>query len=315
MFQVQPLPFKPPRLHGLSERLLVSHYENNYGGAVRRLNAIERTLAGLDWGEASVFEIAGLKREELVAANSMVLHEIYFNGLGGAGDPNAALAEAIERDFGSVGAWRREFTAIGKALAGGSGWVLLNWSERLGKLVNQWSPDATNCLADGRPVLALDMYEHAYHIDFGAKAGAYVDTFMGNIHWERVDARFRAVVQGGPSIEPGAPLEPFDVSAESLRDMIDGREPVIVLDVRLEEDRAKVPERVTVAELRPSEAVAEWARDLPRDRPVVVYCMYGFQVSREPVAELRRRGIDARALAGGIAAWRASGGKTVPLAG
>ncbi|MFX5684566.1 superoxide dismutase, partial [Acinetobacter baumannii] len=79
--QIMPLPFKPPRLDGLSERLLASHYENNYGGAVRRLNAIERRLGETDWNAAPVFDINGLKREELVAANSAILHEIYFDGL------------------------------------------------------------------------------------------------------------------------------------------------------------------------------------------------------------------------------------------
>src|SRR3954447_20663439 len=85
--EVAPLPFKPSRLDGLSERLLASHYENNYGGAVRRLNAIEQKLAALDWDKAAVFEINGLKREQLIAANSMILHEAYFASLGGAGDP------------------------------------------------------------------------------------------------------------------------------------------------------------------------------------------------------------------------------------
>src|SRR5262249_30095008 len=121
LHQVMPLPFKPPRLVGLSERLLASHYENNYGGAVRRLNAIERRLNELDWGATTpVFDINGLKREELIAANSAILHEIYFNGLGGSGDAAGDLAAALERDFGSVAAWRSQFMACGKAQAGGS---------------------------------------------------------------------------------------------------------------------------------------------------------------------------------------------------
>ena len=101
MHAVKPLPFKPPHLNGLSERLLASHYENNYGGAVRRLNAIEADLAGIDWSKAPVFRVNGLKREELIAANSMILHELYFAGLGEESRPGAALAEAIGRDFGS----------------------------------------------------------------------------------------------------------------------------------------------------------------------------------------------------------------------
>lgn len=140
-YEAIPLPFKPNALHGLSERLLVSHYENNYGGAVRRLNAIDAQLAALDWPTAAVFEINGLGRERLVAANSTILHEIYFNGLGGSGELADGIAEALERDFGSVDRWRAEFIAMGKVLAGGSGWVLMSWSQRFGRLLNQWAAD------------------------------------------------------------------------------------------------------------------------------------------------------------------------------
>src|SRR5262249_55953159 len=98
------------------------------------------------------------------------------------------LAQALERDFGSVIAWRAEFTGMAKALAGGSGWAILAWSERLGRLVNQWAADHTHGLAGAIPILALDMYEHAYHLDFGAKAAAYVDQAMANLNWERIGA-------------------------------------------------------------------------------------------------------------------------------
>src|SRR5262249_3269644 len=156
------------------ERLLVSHYENNYGGALRRLNVIRMRLRSLDWTHAPSFEINGLKREELVAASSVILHEVYFDSLGGHGDtppsgraePTAGLARALERDFGSVRGWREEFTGMAKALADGSGWVNLGWSERLGRLVNQWAADHAHALAAATPILALDRYEHAYHLDF-----------------------------------------------------------------------------------------------------------------------------------------------------
>ena len=125
-YAVAPLPFKPGRLAGLSEKMLVSHYQNNYGGALRRLNVIADRLAAMDFGKAPVFDINGLKREELIALGSITLHEIYFSGLGGNGEgPRGDLAGAIERDFGSVQKWRAEFVAMGKALGGGSGWVLL----------------------------------------------------------------------------------------------------------------------------------------------------------------------------------------------
>ena len=184
--EVLPLPFKPHRLDGLSDRLLVSHYENNYGGAVRRLNAIDGRLAGLDFGAATVFDLNGLGRERLIAANSMILHEAYFDALGGSGEPGGRLGRALERDFGSVDRWRAEFTAMGKALAGGSGWALLIWSERLGRLTNQWAADHCHTLAGGQPILALDMYEHSYHMDYGARAAAYVDAFMAAVNWSNV---------------------------------------------------------------------------------------------------------------------------------
>lgn len=80
-YEIKPMPFDPKSISGISEKVLVSHYENNYGGAVKRLNAITAQLAELDFAKAPNFVINGLKREELIAANSMILHEIYFDGL------------------------------------------------------------------------------------------------------------------------------------------------------------------------------------------------------------------------------------------
>jgi superoxide dismutase, Fe-Mn family len=183
-YATKPLPFDPKDIKGISEKVLVSHYENNYVGAVKRLNAIGTQLAELDFAKAPVFMINGLKREELIATNSMILHEVYFEGLGGGGAPKGALADAITKDFGSIERWRTEFTAMGKAEGGGSGWVILAYSPRDKRLVNQWAADHTTTLAGGRPVLVLDMYEHAYHMDYGAKAAAYVDVYMEAIRWE-----------------------------------------------------------------------------------------------------------------------------------
>src|SRR5712691_7019014 len=114
-YQAKPMPFDPKSISGISEKVLVSHYENNYVGAVKRLNAIGTQLAELDFAKAPNFVINGLKREELVASNSMILHEIYFDGLGGGSKPSGALQDAIARDFGSMERWRSEFVAMGKA--------------------------------------------------------------------------------------------------------------------------------------------------------------------------------------------------------
>jgi len=302
---------------------------NNYGGAVRRLNAIRARLAALDLARTPVFEINGLKREELVAAGSVILHEIYFDSLGGHGDnpptgleePPAELAQALERDFDSVMAWRTEFTAMAKALAGGSGWVILAWSERLGRLVNHWAADHAHGLAGAAPVLALDMYEHAYHLDFGAKAAAYVDQLMANLNWERIGARYRLAIGEAEEEDElflpfGAPAqEEARISAEELKARLendDDRRPVL-LDLCLHRDLPRRTDMLADASMHAPAALPRWVEELPRGRPIVVYCICGFQVSGTAVRELRQRGYDARALVGGITAWHAIGGTTVPL--
>ena len=203
--RIQQLPFEPAALHGLSDKLLRSHHQNNYGGAVKRLNAIRAQLAALEFATAPGFQLNGLKREELIATNSMLLHELYFGSLGGDGQSMVpAMTLALEANFGSVERWRSEFVAMGKAQGGGSGWVLLTFQPREGTLVNQWAADHTHALAGGVPILALDMYEHSYHMDFGAAAGSYVDAFMANIDWAQVYERYQLAVHGASA---GRPLE------------------------------------------------------------------------------------------------------------
>ena len=194
-YAMKPLACDPTRIKGMSEKLITSHYENNYGGAVNRLNAIIGQLAQLDFASAPGFLINGLKREELIASNSMILHELFFASLGEESAPEGPLRDALIGDFGNIERWQAEFSAMGKAQGGGSGWVLLTWSPRDRKLLNQWAMDHTTTLAGGRPILALDMYEHSYHMDYGARAAAYVDAFMAAINWPNV-ARAYAELAG-----------------------------------------------------------------------------------------------------------------------
>jgi len=191
--QPVPLAFDPKAVPGLSERLLISHHDNNYVGAVKRLGAIGTELASLDPATAPGYRIDGLKREELMAWNSMLLHEIYFSQFGAPGRPGSPLAAAIEHSFGSEARWRSEFAGMGKALGGGSGWVILAWSPRDGRLVNTWAADHTMSLAGGTPIAVLDMYEHAYAMDYGAKAAAYVDAVMAALDWRAADRRFATI--------------------------------------------------------------------------------------------------------------------------
>jgi Fe-Mn family superoxide dismutase len=305
-FQTKPISFKPTRLKGLSAKLIASHYENNYGGAVRRLNAIRGELAALDPATIPPFRLNGLKREELIATNSMLLHEAYFEamGEGGGGYPPGPLAEAMTRDFGSEAKWRAEFVAMGKALRGGSGWVLLTRSPRDGTLSNVWAADHTHTLAGGTVVLALDMYEHSYALDFGANADAYVEAFMANIAWERIASRFAG---SAPATRP------HTVDTLAARRLIESDPNIFVIDARLADDAASVPVRLPRARRAPPNQVDAVAASLPKGAKAVVYCAWGFEIGGDCAAKLRERGIDAVAVAGGIGTWRADGLPTEPL--
>ena len=294
-FQIKPLGLDPGKLTNLSERLIVSHHENNYSGAVKRLNAIRKQLGDLDWATAPVFVVNGLKREELIAANSAFLHELYFDALGGNGVlPSCGLSVALERDFGSVEQWRLEFTTLAKAMGGGSGWALLSWSSREGCLINHWAADHTHLLAGATPLLALDMYEHAYHIDFGAKAAAYVDAFMKNILWDKVYRRYGDAV-AADALALGAELATASVNAAR------------VIDVRRAEDYAAGEDMIEGAAWRDPARLGEWSRQLDLKQPVLVYCLKGLDIGRSAALSLRARGFDARYLVGGVNAWRAAG--------
>lgn len=296
--RMQSLPFDGASLRGLSQKLIDSHHQNNYGGAVKRLNAIRAQLVQTSFASAPGFQLNGLKREELIATNSMLLHELYFDSLGGDGQTmEPACTLALAANFGSVERWRDEFMAMGKALGGGSGWVLLVFQPRDGTLVNQWSADHTHALAGGVPILALDMYEHAFHLDYGAAAGAYIDAFMANIHWAKVYARYQAAVHAASE---GGGVEKAQLG-DALR-----------VDVRRAGVFEKASTMLPEASWRDPGQVASWASELPTDREVVVYCVYGHEVGRATAMRLRAAGIRARHLEGGIDGWQAAGHPVVP---
>lgn len=195
-FRVQPLTFNPEKINGLSAKLITSHHDNNYVGAVNRLNAISEQLAKLDFAETPSFTLNGLKREEHIAYNSTILHELYFECLGQAPTrPSGVFAQALARDFGSLDHWKAEFAATGKALGGGSGWVILAYAPRDKRLFTHWAADHSMAPAGGVPLLALDMYEHAYQMDYGADAGKYVDGFMQTIRWTTPERLYREALR------------------------------------------------------------------------------------------------------------------------
>jgi len=187
-YEVKPLPFNPGKLKGISEKLIVSHHDKNYAGAVKRLGAIEQKIAELP-SDAAPFQMGSLKREALIAMNSMILHEYYFDNLGGDGSISGKVKEIIARDFGSVDAWQRDFKLTGQSLSGGSGWVILAYSPHEKRTYNVWSSDHQVTLAAGIPLLVMDMYEHAYQMDYGPDANSYINAFFANANWDQVNKR------------------------------------------------------------------------------------------------------------------------------
>lgn len=188
----KPLPFDPGKLKGLSERLLRSHWENNYIGSVKALNMIEtRLAAAMKDPELPPLVYGGLKREELHRVGSVILHEHYFDLLGGDGKPTGAIVEALKRVYGSIEAWEAEFRRTAKSLAGGSGWCLLTYNAYTGELRNQWAWDHMHGVVAGLPLVVLDMYEHAFHMDFGTAAAKYIDAWFANLNWERIDQNWQ----------------------------------------------------------------------------------------------------------------------------
>jgi Fe-Mn family superoxide dismutase len=189
--QPKPLPFDPTKLKGISEKLIRSHWENNYSGAVRALNAVEQRLAAmLNDKDLPAYIYGDVKREELVRTGSVVLHEQYFANLGGDGKAGGDVLAAIKQTWGSYEQWEAEFKKTGNALGGGSGWVILAHNWHTGELHNYWSWDHMHNAPFSRPLLAMDMYEHAYQMDYGAAAAKYIDAFMQNVKWEEVERRF-----------------------------------------------------------------------------------------------------------------------------
>lgn len=185
------LPFNPGQLDGLSEKLMRSHYDNNYLGSLKTLDMISlRLAAAMKDPEMPPIVYGGLKREELHRLGSVVLHEHYFANLGGDGKPSGDIFKAIKKAYGSYETWEAEFRRTAMSLAGGSGWCILTYNVYTNELRNQWAWDHMHGAIAGLPLLAMDMYEHAYHMDYGSAAAKYVDAFLRNVNWEEVDRRF-----------------------------------------------------------------------------------------------------------------------------
>jgi Fe-Mn family superoxide dismutase len=220
------------------------------------------------------------------------------------------MSEALARDFGSMDRWRSEFRAMGYALGGGSGWVLLTWVPRDGRLINQYASEHSQAIASGVPILALDMYEHAYHMDFGANARAYVDAFMRNLDWPALLQRYEDAVKV-PGPRPLVQPEFGDlqgVGVEEVKAMLASGQKVQVIDVRPRHFVSRQQDIAAGIEWRDPEQLDKWVGELSKSEPVVVYCAYGFHVGCGTAVKLKEMGFDARYMNSGHSGWKATGG-------
>jgi Fe-Mn family superoxide dismutase len=314
---IAPIACRPWTLNGISKDLVVGHYENAYGASVRTLNAVRAEMASIG-PDAPSYRLRALKAEELAAMGSVVLHELYFGNLGGDGKVSDVARSVLEEHFGSIAAWRREFVGAAQSIGDGAGgWVLLTYSRRNKQFWNQVGRDHAQAAVDATPVLALDMYEHAYHLDFGGNATAYIDAFMRNVDWTAVAERM-AAVRADRALRAEDPSDQSlpSLSVEELSAQLVQGEPVQLLDARPRHYISRATDMMAGAVWRDPERVDEWIGELSPDRPLAVYCAYGFHVGCSVTRVLRERGFDARYVRGGLSAWYAAGGARTPrLAG
>jgi Fe-Mn family superoxide dismutase len=184
---------------------------------------------------------------------------------------------------------------------------VLTYSRQDGKLYNQLTLDDSQSMLDAVPLLVLDMYEHAYQMEFGANATAYIDAFMRNVDWSVVAKRLTRVTDR-PAVVSSDSGGTESISPEELVARRAAGESLQIIDARPRFHASRSAEMMEGAVYRDPECVHEWAAELSTDSPVVVYCSYGFNVGCAVAGVLRERGFDARFLDGGLSGWYAAGG-------
>ncbi len=230
--------------------------------------------------------------QDLPVGDTTLLHRLCSSSLGGDGVTMVpAMQLALDASFGSVDRWRDDFAACAGARGGGPGWMLLVFRPD-GSLVHQWAADPSHVAAGGVPILALDLHGQAHPGDGGAAVGACIDAWLGQLHWAAVHPRYQQAVDAA-STDLGADQE--------------GIGDALVLDVRRAGAYAQASTTLPGARWCNPALVADWSTGLPADRPVVVYCVHGHEVSRATALRLHAAGLQARYLRGGIDGWQAAG--------
>jgi Fe-Mn family superoxide dismutase len=189
--KIKTLPFR--ELKGISQKTIEIHYEKLYKGYVKKWQEIQEKLKIVDksTANATFSDLRELKLEESFASNAIILHEAYFDILGGHGKPAGMILKVIKKDFGSFEKWQEEFKALGLC---SRGWVILGVDFNDGKMKN-FLLDAHNLygVVGMAPILVMDMYEHAYFIDFGSDKKSYIEAFFQNLNWQVINRRFQVI--------------------------------------------------------------------------------------------------------------------------
>jgi Fe-Mn family superoxide dismutase len=191
--EIKELPFKT--LNGISQKAIDIHWGKLYQGYVKKWQEIQEKLKAVDLSQANATfsELRELKVEQTFAANAVLLHEAYFDILGGDGQPAGKITEALAKDYGSFENWLAHFKALGLAARG---WVVLAYDFNDGTLKN-YIADAHNLYAvwGAAPLIVLDVYEHAYFIDFGSDRKSYIETYFKNLNWQKIEKKFSKIIK------------------------------------------------------------------------------------------------------------------------
>jgi len=194
--KLKPLPYAYNALKGITEEVVRWHHDTHQAGYVNKRNEIEKKLESVDRAAANAnfSEYRELKREETFNASGMILHEIYWDVMGGDGtvDENLPVVQKIKQDFGSVEKWKEDFLAAAKA---SRGWAILCWDPSDGKLHNyicDWHHDGA--VWGAVPLLPIDVWEHAYYRMHGPNRATYIDDYLKNLKWSAIDQRYERFV-------------------------------------------------------------------------------------------------------------------------
>lgn len=190
--KIKPLPFAYTATKGISEQVNKWHHDTHYAGYVNKRNEIEQELAKVDKSKANAnWSLFGsLKKQETFNANGQILHELYWNNLGGKGtfDNELAILKKIIKDFGSLELWKEDFISSAKIALG---WTVLALDTSDGKLRN-FTGDTHNQggVWGAKPIIAIDVFEHAYYHDYGPDRAKYIQAYLDNIDWKKVNETF-----------------------------------------------------------------------------------------------------------------------------